>query len=356
MPREECVNPPAPHVVPAPAHDDAFIAADIGGTHARIGLVRGTGSAASQVDVLAYARYRCADYGSLAAILRHFLDDHVAAPVARATLACAGCAVDDTVVNANLPWPVNLRDLRAELPLGQLSLINDFEALAHATRLLRPEQTTLLTPDAVAGDGPVVVVGPGTGLGSAVYLPDPRTPRVLASEAGQIDLAATDAGEDRVLARLRGNERYVSYEQVLSGPGLLRLYRTLCALDHAAPALDRPERVSAAALAGSDARAVRALDMFCAWLGGFAGNLAMLYGASGGVYLAGGVLPHVATYLPQTDFLARFLDKGGMRAFLERVPVRLMDHGQLGVIGAAGWYLQREAAKREGTDERRGDA
>ncbi|HET7676025.1 MAG TPA: glucokinase [Gammaproteobacteria bacterium] len=313
-----------------------FLAADVGGTHARIGLVRA--AAGGRVTVLAYRKYACADFPGLGEILRDFIDREAGVPVADCALACAGYALNGTVINTNLPWIVSIPKLRADLALDRLSLINDFEAVAYAARFVERGKTVLLAGPEIA-EGPILVVGPGTGLGSAVYIPGYGRATVLATEAGQINLAPVTALERELLARLAVDDGYVSYEHILSGPGLQTLYGALGGIRGQLPVLSSPEEITAAALDGGDPLAVEALDAFCALLGSFTGNLAMLYSARGGVYLTGGILPRMRSFLERSRFVERFLDKGRMRAFLERVPVRLMEHGQLGVLGAAGWYL-----------------
>ncbi|HET7664021.1 MAG TPA: glucokinase [Rhodanobacteraceae bacterium] len=324
--------------------DKPLLAADIGGTHARLGLVRGMHSG-HQMSVLAYHKYICAEHASLEAIVRDFLDHHASEPVTRGALACAGYEIDGVVINDNLPWKVSIEGLRQSLQLDDLALINDFEAVAYATQYLDPTSAMLLShTDQAARKGPQVVVGPGTGLGSAVLLSGDPQPTVLATEAGQIALAPGNALEMDILRVLASTNEHVSCEHALSGPGLTNLYRALCTLEGATPAQDSPEAITHAANAGDDPLARKALEVFCAMLGSFAGDLAMLYGASGGVWLAGGILPKIRDFLACSTFVERFLDKGRMRAFLERVPVRLMEHGQLGVIGAAGWYLDHEGS------------
>jgi glucokinase len=113
-------------------------------------------------------------------------------------------------------------------------------------------------------------------------------------------------------------------------------------LRNESPSLDTPIQITAAAMHEDDFLAKLTLATFCELMGSFVGDLAMLYGASGGIWLAGGILPQIHEFLARSNFVERFLDKGRMRAFLERVPVRLMEHGQLGVIGAAGWYLDHQ--------------
>jgi glucokinase len=163
---------------------------------------------------------------------------------------------------------------------------------------------------------------------------------VLATEAGQISLAPGTERERQVLPLLARGRDYVSYENALSGPGLLNLYRALCSLHRTSPVATTPADVTAAALAGQDPAAVEALDMFCGLLGSFVGDLVMLYGARGGVYLAGGILPQIHGFLASSTFAERYFNKGVMRAYLQQVPVRLIEHGQLGVMGAAGWFLE----------------
>lgn len=324
-----------------------MLAADVGGTHARIALINvGRPEDASPLQTLVYETYRCADFPNLEAVLSAFLATHAGASSPwpdSAVIACAGYLAGDRIINDNLAWPVRLSSLRAATGLAELHLINDFEAVAHATQVMDTAECVCMTPAASArADQPVIVVGPGTGLGSAVYIPGVLDPSVIPAEAGQINFAPVDALERQVLDALARDRDYVSYEYVLSGPGLLRLYRCLNDLSGTDAVLATPEAVTAAALRGNDPTARQALDVFCAVLGNFTGNLAMLYGAGGGVYLAGGILSGMAGFLAESRFLERFLDKGSMRRFLEQVPIWLLEHGRLGVIGAAGWYRQHD--------------
>ncbi|WP_266171163.1 glucokinase [Dyella subtropica] len=318
-----------------------FLAADVGGTNARMALMA-PGIRASGPVVLAYRVYRCAEYASLADIVRAFREELTDAP-RQMVLACTGCADGGVVINDSLPWPIVPAAMAEALGLSEVVLLNDFEALAHAAAYIDTTRSPQLntSPHVVTGaSGPVVVVGPGTGLGAAVRLPG-TPPTVLATEAGQIQLAARVGREQEVMRMLALPDTYVSYEHVLSGPGLLRVYRALCASSHRAPMCSEPSAVTAAALDGSDTLAVETLNLFCGWLGSFVGDLAMLYQATGGIYLAGGFLSGIVEFLRASSFAERFLDKGVMRPFLEKVPVRVVDHGQLGVIGAASWFLDR---------------
>lgn len=330
-----------------PALNEPFLAADVGGTHARIGLVIGNADGKRPVNVLHYHRYSCADWPSLTAMLHNFVEQlsgtpHAAARnrIERCAVACAGYVLDDAIVNENLPWPVSIRDIRDSLAIKHLAVINDFEAVAYAAQFIAAgEGRPIIEAAQAPPNGPVLVMGPGTGLGSAVLLPGQPRAQVLATEAGQISLAPGTEREIEILRLFRRERSHVSFEDALSGPGLLKLYQALCELRCSPVSLITPVEITGAALAGRDAAAVEALQVFCGLLGSFVGDLVLLYRACGGVYLAGGILPQIQPLLLTSTFTARYFDKGVMRAYLQQVPVRLIEHGQLGVIGAAGWFL-----------------
>ncbi len=320
------------------AADGLLLAADVGGTYARVGLVKVGGSAPT---VLSYHKYRCADYPNLTAILTHFLAGVEPARIDRGAIACAGYALDDVVINANLPWPVSLADIRRVLGLDDLLLVNDFTAIAFATSYVAEHDTTCIATTVEPLDGPILVVGPGTGLGAAVRIPGAQPTLILSTEAGQSALTPSTDFEVEILRELLRHSTHVPVEHVLSGPGLANLHAAIGRLRGEKAAALTPTQITVAALAGNDPLALESLRVFCGWLGSVIGNLVLLYGAQGGVYLAGGILPQIREFLLRSDFVARFRDKGPMRALLERVPVSLIEHGQLGVLGAAGWYLNQ---------------
>jgi glucokinase len=325
-----------------PFSNEPFLAADVGGTHARIGLIV-FGHGETTPNVLAYRVYKCADYSGLDAIVRAFCDTYAAKP-SHLALACAGFLHEGHVVNSNLQWPVAPTALEAELGLSDVKILNDFEALAYGTAYLDATHVTSLhNPQRFekAGTGPVVIVGPGTGLGVAVRLPGAQ-PKVLATEAGHIQLAARVGREQQVFAELAQANTHVPYDHVLSGPGLLRLYGALCRIERLPAVFHEPAAITAAACAGTNVRAVETLELFCGWLGSFLGDLAMLYGATGGIYLAGGFLSHMVEFVEKSTFVSRFLDKGVMRPFLQTIPVHVVDHTRLGVIGAASWLMSHQ--------------
>jgi len=229
--------------------------------------------------------------------------------------------------------------LQADVGLQRVHIVNDFEAVAYAAAQVDASGVLHLCGPETAPRGPTLVVGPGTGLGAALWIPTANGPVVLATEAGQPTLAASTELEMAIVRHMQRDRAHVSIEHALSGPGLMNLYRAICALQGQAPALASPDAVTAAAMTGTDPLARQALDVFCGLLGSTIGDMALFYGAHGGVYLAGGILPQIREYLRTSTFVERYLQKGPMGEALARIPVKVVEHGQLGVIGAASWYL-----------------
>lgn len=318
----------------------ALLAADVGGTHVRVGLVDLHAPEALQH----YRKFVCADYAGLAEVLQAYVAEvQAAATVRRGVIASAGHPREDgSLLSVNLPWPVVPARIRTTLGFDELLLVNDFEALAHADAAADAHALLRLSGPAGAPRGPVLVVGPGTGLGAAVRIPGRNGQvHVLATEAGQAALTASSELEMAVLREFMRERRHVSNEHALSGPGLLRLHLALARVRGVSPTQSSPDAISAAAVA-DDVLARDTLDLFCGLLGSAVGDMALLYGARGGVQLAGGILPQIRDFLARSSFVPRFLDKGPMRESLLRIPVTLVEHGQLGVLGAASWYLDRQ--------------
>ncbi len=336
----------------ADARDQRFIAADVGGTNARVALIHA--DAAGHIEILDYRRYPCAAHPSLTAILADFVAAHADAgrdALERMAIASAGVVLDGEVINSNLPWRISLRELRDTLGLRDLHVINDFAAAAHGVQRLAASESRLLTPGIDTVDaGPVLVIGPGTGLGAAICIPHPSGTVVLPTEAGMTAFAPGTEREIEILRWMQARGRHVSTEQLLSGPGLVNLYDAICALGGRPPALRAPAAISEAARAG-DLASLEAVRIFCALLGSVIGDLAVIGGARE-VFVAGGIVPQLLDFLPHSDFHARLVDKGAMRPVLERVPVRLVENERLGAIGAASWYLQHLKNRQDADNHR----
>lgn len=294
--------------------------ADIGGTNARFALAR-------SADYGPVRRYAVADFPDLASAIRTFLRDiSPAEPPCRAALAFAGPISDGHARLTNSAWEISASALKVELGLNAVMLVNDFEVLAWALPGLRSSELFPVGRGKARTGAPMAVLGPGTGLGVAAYVPSRRHGMVIATEGGHVTLAAADRREVAIVDHLRDRHGHVSAEQVLSGTGLEALYRAVCAVD----AFEAPERTAARitehALAGDCPASVATLQTFCAMLGGFAGNLALTLGAAGGVFIAGGIVPRFREFLATTEFRERFEAKGRFRSWLEAVPTCVITH------------------------------
>lgn len=321
------------HLAHPHANTGTCLVADVGGTNARLGWTR------NGRDVRQVLTYRCADYASLADILRIYLEriatDHGQPSPRDAVVAIAGFLHDDRLVNANLPWQVSVSCTTEAAGLESLVLINDFGAVAHALPgVHRSGLAPLLSGQRDDGmQVPALVIGPGTGLGAAMCL-DGAGSEVLLTEAGHAALAASNARELEVLDHLAGRWPHVDNERVLSGTGLMNLYDSLARLRGETPRWPRVEQMVVAALE-DDEVARDTLDVFCGWLGSAVADLVLTLGARD-VYLAGGVTAHIAQFLHSGPFQQRYT--GRFEGVRRPPPVWRIDHGQLGLVGAAGYW------------------
>lgn len=309
---------------------------DIGGTNARFALWRGQRLEAVRV-------LRTADHASPEDAVRAYLAEvgHAIGELGAVCLACAGPVTGDEFVFTNNHWRLGQRAFRRALGLDELLLINDFSAMALGIAELPEHELRPVCPGVAETDRVRLVIGPGTGLGVAGLLPreDGAGWRVLPSEGGHACLPVGNAREAAIWAQLNERFGHVSAEAVLSGNGLLELYRASCRLDGVAPHLQQPAEITAAALAG-EAQAVRVLEQFCCWLGRVVGDAVLTLGARGGVYLAGGMLPRFVEFFLRSGFLQSYRDKGRMSRYFDGIPVWLATAEYPGLLGA-GVALQQ---------------
>ncbi len=301
--------------------------ADIGGTNARFARLRG-GRIGMRRQV------RVADFPSLTAALRAYLAEWGSDPMPRRlALAAAGPIAGGKVRLTNSPWHISAAALRDAFRLKDVMLVNDFSAVALAVPHLAGAHTVAIGGGRGMPEAPVAILGPGTGLGVAGLVPGAGGPNVLMTEGGHVTMAANDARESAILEYLRGHFGHVSAERVLSGDGLVNLYRAIAALDDVPTEVSRAAEITERALAGSCRPSSAALATFCAMLGTVAGNLALTLGARGGVYLAGGMVPRFTAYLAGSAFRERFEGKGRFRAYMAAIPVRVIIHPDPAFLG-----------------------
>ena len=305
---------------------DLVLLGDIGGTNARFALARN-----GKIETV--ASLRVAEHPTASSALAEVLQRFPDARPRRAVFACAGPVEAGAIALTNSAWRLEEGELEAGFGFERVLLVNDFVAVAWALPHLQPEHLRPVGAGGGKPGRPCVALGPGTGLGVAAFLPPPLGPQVITGEGGHVTLPAADDREAEVLRRLRGQLGHVSAERLLSGGGLVRLYQTLAEVDGLSPPPRAAPEITAAAAAGGCAASRAALDMFCAMLGGFAGNLALTWGAQGGVYIAGGIAPRIAEQLAASAFRARFEAKGRFRPYLEAIPTWIVRHPEPAFLG-----------------------
>ncbi|MCX7365389.1 MAG: glucokinase [Alphaproteobacteria bacterium] len=309
--------------------------ADIGGTYARFAVLCDDElGPIHRLDVRAFPGFGPA--------LRCLLENHPEMPsIDAAILAVAGPVEQCVCRLTNSPWVIDATELKREFGFATVRLVNDLEAVGMSLPHLRPDEFHLLGPNRSREEQPIAVLSPGTGLGMACRLPSGR---VVASEGGHATLAAGSDREAALIGALRRRYGHVSMERVLSGDGLVNLYREIATLDARECAARTAPEITAAALSGSCPISREAVDTFCAFLGAVAGDVALFFGARGGVFIGGGIVPGIVGHLERTQFRRRFEAKGRFQAYVAAIPAMVVlrpDPAFLGLTALAGVDARR---------------
>lgn len=315
--------------------DALVLVGDIGATNARFALFRPESGMTAARVFASQAHTDIAD-----AIAAYLAEE---APSARPTvgvLAIAAAVVGDRVRMSNHPWAFSIEDLRTRLGLDALHVINDFAANALSIPELDKGDVLQVGPGAGADGAPIGVIGPGTGLGVSALLTDGARVIPIQSEGGHVTMPAITARETAVLDLMRRRYDHVSAERILSGPGLVNLYETLCELEGVPSASFTPAQITDARIGEEDPRARAATAMFCAMLGTIAGNLALTLGARGGIYIAGGIVPKLGQTFLESEFRARFQEKGRFSSYLKDIPTYVVIRPVPALLGAARFLRQ----------------
>ena len=311
---------------------------DIGGTNARLALLDEDGRLRDPRNL------RCADYRSLADLVGDYLKAVAGRRCPpRAALAVAGPVIGGETAFTNLDWTVSEIELLGAFPFEAVNLINDFAAQAMAAPVLEADDLRHVGPE-VHGDAaaPVAVLGPGTGFGVAGLVRSDLVELPLATEGAHSAFAPCDEVEVEIWRRLKTKYGRVSKERILSGAGLYDLYLALADIEGAAASLPDQEAVTAAAASG-EGLAVATVDRFCEILGSVAGDLALVLGARGGVFIGGGIAPKLIDSLVSGGFRRRFEEKGRLTDYVRAIPTAVILHPYAALLGAA-----RELKRQEG--------
>lgn len=302
-----------------------ILIADLGGTNLRFALT--DGQTTREESSMAGNHFATLD-DALGAYLAGI--DSANQPQ-RAIFAVAGPSTAETMVFTNRDWTVPVAPLRSRFQLKQLAVVNDFAAVAYALPHLAPADYRTIGAERTARPGPMIAIGPGTGLGVGLVVPHGADFEVVPGEGGHATLAAQNELEERVIGYLRNLHGHVSAERALSGAGLADLHDAICAVE------DLPaRRLDAAAIVAqgeTDPGCREALGLFTDFLATVAGDLALTAGASGGVFIAGGMVPKFGTLFDGGRFRRRFTAKGRLAGYLDSIPVRLITHRAPALLG-----------------------
>lgn len=310
-----------------------LLVADIGGTNARLGLAR-RHAQRNSIEISGIDTLRCADHADLGELIATYLQRIDGDRPRAASLAIAGPLRDNVGMLTNIGWRVDGAHLAQRLGLDRVQLLNDFGALASSVPFLTPSDLYDVRNTA-AVSGPISVVGAGTGFGVALLVPAGQGGWTLvATEGGHVSFAPSTRRERQVWEFLGGDEKHVCVEHILSGIGIVNIYSALAGERTGLT----PDEISQRALAGTDAHARAAIDIFIEAFGGVAGNVALLHGARGGVFLGGGILPKLLPLFDREKFCARFDAKGIMADYVKALPIQLITAEFPALTGAAAWF------------------
>lgn len=316
-----------------------ILAGDIGGTKSVLGLFDPSSTGRPTARVV--RSFATTAFPGLVELLSSFATDAAVhgAVVRAACFGVAGPVLGDSAALTNVPWRIHAPDVAHAFDIGRVVLLNDLEAMAYAVPVLEPHERHELQQGEASVHGNMAVIAAGTGLGQAIlHAVDGRFVPV-ASEAGHADWAARSERDIVVLRDLTQRYGRAEVEHVVSGPGLVNLFR----VTHAGPCLavedetspDAPAAITSAGVQRRCHGCVEALQLFVDALGAEAGNLALRTMATRGVFVGGGIAPKILPALSEGRFLRAFLDKGAMRPLLERMPVRVILNQDAGLLGAA---------------------
>lgn len=318
-----------------------FLAGDLGGTKTLLALYGTTGQG---YRLVREQRFVSSDYGDLSGIIAEFLHGSAEHP-RMAAFGVAGPVAGGRVRMTNLGWLIDQEVLREQFRFAEVFLLNDLVAVAQAVSILQPEDLVVVNAGIPVPQGSMAVLAPGTGLGEAYLCWNGTDYTAFPSEGGHVDFAPTSEMEAALLSFLRAEHGHVSYELVCSGKGIPNIYRYLTqgagmkVPAHLQEALDAATDITPVlmgqALAKEGEVARLTLEIFFSVLAAEAGNMALKFLATGGVYLGGGMLPKLLSAFDPKRFMERFIGKGRMAGLLATIPVRIITTDKAALNGVA---------------------
>jgi glucokinase len=317
-----------------------LLVADIGGTNARFAIALGEKLGA--IQLLEQRDYPCAEFSCFDAVLRQYVGSLREKNLKRAAIAIAGPAADNFAKMTNLDWEISAHGVQQQFGFDSVMFVNDLAAHALATAYLEPSQFANIKPGTAQAKATRAIIGPGTGLGVASLHWHRDGWRAFPTEGGHVAFGPSTAIETEIYHLLFKQHGYVSLEMLLSGPGLINIYQSLSTINNQARKFSSARDILH--YSDSDDLCMESVNVFIGALGGAAGDLALVYGAKGGLYLGGGMTKHLLPFIPKPGFMQRFLQKGFRSEYLASIPIDAILYPNPGLLGAALWYYQHSPA------------
>ena len=325
-----------------------ILAGDIGGTKTNLALYE---VVENRLQLKEHEQFASSGFSSLADVITEFQKTTKNPQIDAACFGIAGPIINGNCRTTNLPWEITTSDLQEQLGTKKVHLLNDLEATAYGMLYLSDDEFLDLNPHANAVDGNRAVIAAGTGLGEAILYHNANEYHPIASEGGHTDFAPLTVQQDKLLKYLRSRfPEHVSYERILSGPGIYTLYEFLSqsgfapqpeAMINLEEGKDPSAMISECAIKQNDPLCLEVLRLFTEIYGAEAGNIALKSMSLGGVYIGGGIAPKILPMLTDGNFMNAFTAKGRFKEMLGNMPVRVSLNQETALLGAAHFSVDK---------------
>jgi len=310
--------------------ESAYLIGDIGATNVRFAIYLNQ-------KIQKQQSYKCKDFSSIEKAIKNYinteLEENIPVPIGGA-IAIACPVIGDEVQMTNHPWKFSISKLQENLGWESLKIVNDFTALSCALPFFSlSDLHKIQDKGKIVLKHPMAVIGPGSGCGASTLISIGSDFFPLPGEAGHSTISGTNPTEDAIIAILKRDNEIVSFETVLSGKGIVNLYKAVCEIDAVKPLKIDQETIVEKALHKADDQCFEALNLFCSFLGNLAGNMTLTVGAKGGLFLAGGIIPNIKDFLETSIFREKFESKEGMQGYLQGIPTYVITHPTPAFVG-----------------------
>ena len=303
---------------------------DIGGTNARFALV-----APGKSELMSIKTLQCTKFETVQEAIKSYLSSINDAEIVSACIASAGTTHLDVFKPANNDWVINKSNVSSALNDIQVNWINDFSAQALATTTLKSNDVIVINKGAVQPERVRLVIGPGTGLGTCGLINSSNGWVPLPAQGGHSDFAPNSSLEIEIWTLLQKQFGHVAVERILSGPGIVNLYKALCQINEKEVLFNSPSEITSAAIkVNPDSISKETLHLFCRIFGSVTGSIALSTGCLGGIYITSDLVRNFLDFFIDSDFLKSFEDKGRLKYYMTDIPIFISKKENMGLIGS----------------------